>query len=359
MKPNKNNEQYFLNLIDNKSMTITKEGNVYNKNNIKIGYINRDYYMIEHRKHTIFIHRLMYLYFVGEIPENYVINHKDNNKLNNHIDNLEAITYSENTKQSYNSDRGKSKKIKNVGDLPEKNIPKTKIDEIVGEYSDKEKYILQLVYDGDIVCSKLGNVYNTKTNNIVGNGLVGGYKRLVIKNHSMFVHRLIYLVFKESIPNGYVINHKDGNKLNNHIDNLEAITITENNRHAFDNKLMVPNRGEECRLSKLTNNDIEKIRELYKIGGYSYRQIGKIFDVSHTLIRYILNNKLWTHIEGFNYDHILKNKKIELKLTENDVKEIRQLYKTELYSLDEIAKIFNVCFQNISLIINHKTWKNV
>jgi hypothetical protein len=51
-----------------------------------------------------------------------------------------------------------------------------------------------------------------------------------------YLHRLIYEHFVSEITNGWVINHKDGNKLNNSIDNLECVTQRDNVRHYWKSK---------------------------------------------------------------------------------------------------------------------------
>jgi len=51
------------------------------------------------------------------------------------------------------------------------------------------------------------------------------------KRRPYTVHRLVYEAFNGAVPNGLVINHKDLNKMNNNLSNLEAITSRENNIH--------------------------------------------------------------------------------------------------------------------------------
>lgn len=48
-----------------------------------------------------------------------------------------------------------------------------------------------------------------------------------------FVHRLVAYHFVDGYQDGLVVNHKDGNKLNNEADNLEWVTRSENDLHAF------------------------------------------------------------------------------------------------------------------------------
>jgi len=64
-----------------------------------------------------------------------------------------------------------------------------------------------------------------------------GYKRVGLsKNNkikSMYVHRLVAEAFIGEIPHKMEVNHIDGVKANNHVSNLEIVTSSENNLHAF------------------------------------------------------------------------------------------------------------------------------
>lgn len=58
-------------------------------------------------------------------------------------------------------------------------------------------------------------------------------------NHRIYrnIHRLVAIEFITNSNNKPTVNHIDGNKHNNHIDNLEWATIKEQNNHALKNKL--------------------------------------------------------------------------------------------------------------------------
>lgn len=56
-------------------------------------------------------------------------------------------------------------------------------------------------------------------------------------------------------------------------------------------------KGTDFPHSKLKEPDVRKIRQLYTTETYSLREIGKLFDVDHSLIWQVVNNKIWTHIE--------------------------------------------------------------
>ena len=70
-----------------------------------------------------------------------------------------------------------------------------------------------------------------------------GYARIKFSDRKLhFYHRLVALVWVDNPENKPFVNHKDGDKLNNHPSNLEWVTTAENNQHAFDTGL---NRGHE------------------------------------------------------------------------------------------------------------------
>lgn len=59
-----------------------------------------------------------------------------------------------------------------------------------------------------------------------------GYLRVSLRGRPYYVHRLVVTAFIGPIPEGLVVNHKDGDKQNNTVANLEVVSVSENNRHA-------------------------------------------------------------------------------------------------------------------------------
>lgn len=106
------------------------------------------------------------------------------------------------------------------------------------------------------------------------------------------VHRLVAFAFIQNLEEKPEVNHKDGNKRNNHYDNLEWSTGKENTNHAFKTGLN-NNKRENHKLSKLKEEDVSEIRKLYKTGKYTYGKIADMYDVSIMQICRIVKHQRW------------------------------------------------------------------
>jgi len=109
------------------------------------------------------------------------------------------------------------------------------------------------------------------------------------------VHHLVLECFCSKRPSPkHQCNHKDGNKLNNNIHNLEWMTALENTRHAHRVGL-ANSRGIANAHSKLSEEDVLNIRDLYK-KNVSMRELSKKFNVSVQNIHSVIRKKAWAHI---------------------------------------------------------------
>jgi hypothetical protein len=123
------------------------------------------------------------------------------------------------------------------------------------------------------------------------------------KVKSYYAHRLVALAFIPNLDNKPQVNHinidnlsSDDNKKDNRVTNLEWATSEENIRHAHATGLKSAKKGEESASSKLTDVDIKKIRELWLTGGISQIKLSKMFGVSRGNIQHIIEYKTWKHI---------------------------------------------------------------
>lgn len=109
------------------------------------------------------------------------------------------------------------------------------------------------------------------------------------------VHRLVALAFIPNPFNKSQVNHKDGNKRNNNVSNLEWATGKENMEHAVINNLNNCGRGEKQGHSKATTAMVIKMRE-YAKEGWTHQAIADNFNFSRSAVTSIINRKRWTHI---------------------------------------------------------------
>ena len=109
------------------------------------------------------------------------------------------------------------------------------------------------------------------------------------------VHRLIALAFIENPDNKPYVNHKDGNKLNNSVANLEWVTTKENTEHAIKMKLRKPMYGEQHGQSKLTNALVTSIRESYipYDREYGSRALAKKYKLGKSTIGRVVREEGW------------------------------------------------------------------
>lgn len=115
------------------------------------------------------------------------------------------------------------------------------------------------------------------------------------KRKHFFVHRLVAEAFIGPCCNGYEVNHIDGDKTNNYVWNLEYVTRSENVKHSYKLGLQRQD-GENNGNSKLKEEDVLKIRNLYKIKNYTQKEIAKKFKVNKATISRIIKRKIWSHI---------------------------------------------------------------
>ena len=160
----------------------------------------------------------------------------------------------------------------------------------------------------DYIITKDGKVINKKKGNILKPQLNGkGYLRVSIGKQLKFVHRLVaekYIPNPNNLPQ---VNHKDGNKLNNCVDNLEWVSNKDNRAHALKEGLHL--YGEKCPWSKLKEQDVIYILDNYP--KMTIKDLALKFNVNRNTISDIVHHRTWKQLK--RYAELSQNEVIELK----------------------------------------------
>ena len=165
----------------------------------------------------LYTHRAVAEYFIDN-PDNLpIVHHKDGNKLNNIYTNLEWISVkdhnriiSEQKKQNNTTSKGKTRQKIDLNELPEmaqfRNSP---------YYLTKDGRVINVSEKCELRLEKSGNYLR----------FTGCYN---LNGKHFLVHRAVWEAFNGPIPEGCDIDHIDGNPKNNNLENLQAITHSEN-----------------------------------------------------------------------------------------------------------------------------------
>lgn len=215
-----------------------------------------------------------------------------------------------------------------------------------------------LDWDFDIEVSNFGNIKKSSTKTLRKLNLTKqGYYHISLfkkgKTYAKKVHRLVAQAFIPNPENKPCVNHRDGEKSNNNVNNLEWVTYSENSIHALKNKLSKGKKGEEHSQSKLSESQVIQILNEGKYD--TFQAISDKWGVDRKQIEKILKRTSWTHIEGYEpvSDSIFNN--FSSKLTKEQVYFIRNSEK----SVSDISKILNIPYEAVRRCKLYETYKNV
>ena len=155
-------------------------------------------------------------------------------------------------------------------------------------------------YEGIYEISGDGKIYSIKRQRVLEERIHRqGYRTAMLclngEMKSYYIHRLIAESFLEKQVGKDCVNHKDGNKSNNSVYNLEWVNRSENTLHKYATGLD-SNKGERHPQTKLKNEDVLNIRYLYHSGNLVMSKIAKMYKISENGVSKIINRKNWKHI---------------------------------------------------------------
>lgn len=148
-------------------------------------------------------------------------------------------------------------------------------------------------YEGSYEVSNLGQVRNSKTNQVLRPGSARGYLTVHLRKNNaskaFYIHQLVLRHFIGMRPDSFAASHLDANKNNNCVTNLCWESYGKNN-------LRRNYHGEAHVFAKLTAAQVLEIRELYKTKKFTQAQLGQQFGVGRTTVGDIVRNNKWSHL---------------------------------------------------------------
>lgn len=365
-------------------------------NNLRGGYIRVSLQNNKSGRKAETVHRLIAKTFIHNPKNKYTVNHKNHNKLDNRVENLEWASTTEQNRhkrkipkekqrlissrkvwridmktdkklQLYETIKDASKWIFDNGLTTVKefnggNSIKTSISAVCQkknkisygykwEYddSDRNKYTneiwktipKELIHNKEgYKISNYGRVENHKGRITEGHHKPNNYRWVSIAPKQYLLHILVAKVFFDGYSKDKIVNHKDGDKTNAKLSNLEFCSYSENSQHAHDNELN-KSAKKVIVLNKKTN-EVKKFKSIIltsRYVGVNHVTLGKnlkkynLYVTSTFIIRYNTNNIIPKNIYAwYDCNKTYSNVKIEI-----DNKQV--IY---LYSIAQICLISDI-----------------
>lgn len=173
-----------------------------------------------------------------------------------------------------------------------------------------ERYFIQ--EDGQVFDSKYNRIVSTWVDTV-------GYRQCYLydetgKKHSKRIHRLIAIAFVPNPKNNPQVNHIDGNKLNNSIDNLEWVTNKENTQHGYDNHLY-KFKSRKHKINVYTKENHEFVKQFASI-----RSMCEELDINRKTVTMILKKEKMSNNYKYDFEYAEENPEtIQRVLQEKDL----------------------------------------
>lgn len=160
------------------------------------------------------------------------------------------------------------------------------------------------------------------------------------KHFNKTIHQLVAINFIRN-PNNYpTVNHKDGDKLNNSVDNLEWCSISYNVKHSFLTGLQC-SKGTNNPYHKLSDKEISAIREDFKIIKVTKKEICEEYGIDrHTLRRALV-------------------KGTSSRISNKDISKIKSRLKYHRKVLEVLSDKYKIHRSTIHRIVTNRSWNHV
>lgn len=192
-----------------------------------------------------------------------------------------------------------------------------------------------------------------------------GYGQLTIDYKTTGAHRFSYKLHNGEIPEGAFICHKCHNPPCVNPDHLYAGDAKSNARDSIDNGDWDAPIGERQGQSNLTDEDALEIRERYANEDITYADIQGEYGISAPALSNLINGNTWKHVGGptdtDTHERMAKRGEdsTNSKLSENEVREIRDRYGSGDVTMAELGSEYGVSASAINYVLKGDNWSHV
>lgn len=172
----------------------------------------------------------------------------------------------------------------------------------------KQRVAIRLFENKKYLCTKTGRIYSLMDNHnfpratplLMKTKVKKMYERVMLSDYGRNrlyagVHQLVWLFFRGEFDPKLQINHRDGNKLNNRLENLEVVTPKENTQHSLRLGLK-PRDWNRRAFAKLTEEQVRKIKKHLEVRILPQAEIARMFGVDRTTVWHIKKGNSWKEV---------------------------------------------------------------
>jgi hypothetical protein len=234
-------------------------------------------------------------------------------------------------------------------------MPKTEYFDVDADFVEEFKPVIgHELY----LVSNRGTIYSKKRGKFITPSVnSSNYKKVVLDNKNLYVHRLVAAAFCENPNCESEVNHKDGNKWNNNYTNLEWVSKSGNARHAIEMGLRTVSGYTRYKVSRsahrFSDKEVDEIKSMYR-DGMSKQEIADKLGCYSSVICNLLNGKTYKEIEMTPYD--------VAKVTVDALNELRDKYletKDKKYWWQMIQLLPSSYNQMRTVHLNYQVLKNM